>query len=32
VRYLDIHEDDRLDEKALARWIRQAAKLPGWMS
>src|SRR5436190_1900212 len=30
VRYLDLHEDDALDEKALARWIRQAAKLPGW--
>ena len=30
VRYLDIHEDDALDEKALVRWIRQAAKLPGW--
>jgi len=30
VRYLDIHEDDPLDEKLLAGWIRQAAKLPGW--
>lgn len=30
VRYLDIHEDDRLDEAQLATWIRQAAALPGW--
>ncbi len=32
VRYLDIHEDDPLDEKQLARWVKQAAKLPGWSS
>ena len=30
VRYLDIREDDELDEKRLAGWIRQASKLPGW--
>jgi hypothetical protein len=30
VRYLDIHEDDALDEKQLASWIRQAASIPGW--
>jgi hypothetical protein len=30
-RYLDIHEDDQLDEAQLARWIRQAAALPGWV-
>lgn len=30
VRYLDIHEDDELDEKQLVSWIRQAAALPGW--
>ena len=29
VRYLDIHEDDEIDEKLLADWIRQAAVLPG---
>jgi len=28
VRYLDIHEDDRLDEKQLATWIKQAASIP----
>jgi hypothetical protein len=31
VRYLDIHEDGQLDEAQLARWIRQAAALPGWV-
>ena len=30
VRYLDIHEDDRIDEQLLATWIRQASQLPGW--
>jgi hypothetical protein len=30
VRYLDIHEDDRLDEELVANWIRQAASIPGW--
>ena len=30
-RYLDIHEDDQLDEAQLATWIRQAAALPGWV-
>jgi hypothetical protein len=29
VRYLDIHEDDQLDEKLVARWIWQASELPG---
>lgn len=29
-RYLDIHEDDKLDEKQLAAWIKQAAAIPGW--
>jgi len=31
VRYLDIHEDDALDEAQLATWVRQAAALPGWV-
>ncbi len=30
VRTLDIHEDDALDEAQLAKWVKQAAKLPGW--
>jgi hypothetical protein len=29
VRYLDIYEDDQLDEKLVASWIRQASELPG---
>ncbi|MBR1238721.1 DUF1801 domain-containing protein [Bradyrhizobium sp. AUGA SZCCT0274] len=29
VRYLDIHEDDELDEAQLAAWVKQASKLPG---
>jgi hypothetical protein len=31
-RYLDIHEDDELDEKQLASWLKQAAALPGWIT
>ena len=31
VRYLDIREDDQLDEEQMAEWIRQAAALPGWI-
>jgi hypothetical protein len=29
VRYLDIHEDDQLDEAQLATWVKQASHLPG---
>ncbi|HEY9539532.1 MAG TPA: DUF1801 domain-containing protein [Kiloniellaceae bacterium] len=29
VRYLDIHEDDPLDEAQLAAWVKQASELPG---
>jgi hypothetical protein len=29
VRYLDIHEDDELDEAQLAAWVKQASILPG---
>jgi hypothetical protein len=28
-RWIDIHEDD-FDEAQLAKWIKQAVKLPGW--
>jgi hypothetical protein len=31
VRYLDIREDDRLEEEIIASWIRQASQLPGWV-
>jgi hypothetical protein len=29
VRYLHLHQNDRLDEQLLTTWIQQAAKLPG---
>ncbi len=29
VRYLDIHEGDRLDEAQFAAWVKQASQLPG---
>jgi hypothetical protein len=29
VRYLDIHEDDQIDEAQLADWVKQASQLPG---
>lgn len=29
IRYLNIHEDDQLDEAQLTDWIRQASGLPG---
>ena len=29
VRYLDIHEDDQLDEAQFADWVKQASQLPG---
>ena len=31
VRYLNIHENDHLDQELLARWVQQASKLPGWV-
>ena len=30
VRSLDVREPDKLDEKQLAAWIKQAAAIPGW--
>ncbi len=30
VRYLDIHEDDQLDQAQLAAWMKQASQSPGW--
>jgi hypothetical protein len=29
VRYLDIHEEDELDEAQFADWVKQASELPG---
>jgi hypothetical protein len=31
-RYFHIHEDEAIDEELLGEWIRQAAKIPGWMA
>jgi hypothetical protein len=28
-RWIDIHEDD-FDEAQMAKWVKQATKLPGW--
>jgi len=30
VRYLDIYENDELDEAQLTDWVKQASRLPGW--
>jgi hypothetical protein len=30
-RYLDLREDDELDEAQLAKWVKQAAAVPGWV-
>jgi len=30
-RWIDIYEDDVLDEAQLAKWVKQAAALPGWI-
>jgi hypothetical protein len=30
VRYVDIHEDDQLDETKFADWVKQASRVPGW--
>ncbi len=30
VRYLDIRQDDKIDDKQLVKWIKQAASIPGW--
>ncbi len=32
VRYLDLHEKDRLDEARLRDWVLQASRLPGWVA
>jgi hypothetical protein len=32
VRYVDIRENDTLDEELLATWVKQAAALPGWVA
>ncbi|MBV9835640.1 MAG: DUF1801 domain-containing protein [Alphaproteobacteria bacterium] len=32
VRYLDIREDDSLDEAQFTAWVKQAGKIPGWLA
>jgi hypothetical protein len=32
MRYLDIYESDQLDEAQIAKWVKQAARLPGWLA
>ena len=32
MRYLDIYESDDLDEAQMAKWVKQAAELPGWLA
>jgi hypothetical protein len=29
VRYLDVHEGDKIDERQFAAWVKQASRLPG---
>ena len=32
VRYLDVHEEDAIDEQVVAGWVKQAAAMPGWLT
>lgn len=29
-RWIDLYENDNVDEAQMTRWVKQAAKLPGW--
>jgi len=29
-RWIDIYEDDELDEELMSSWIKQASEIPGW--
>ena len=31
-RWIDIYEDDKFDEAQMAKWVKQAAAVPGWMA
>jgi hypothetical protein len=31
VRWIDIYEDDALDDAQMTAWVKQAAALPGWV-
>jgi hypothetical protein len=30
VRYLDVHENEGIDEAQFNKWVKQASRLPGW--
>jgi hypothetical protein len=30
-RWIDIYEDDELDEKLMSSWMKQASEIPGWV-
>jgi hypothetical protein len=30
VRYLDVHENEGIDEAQFTKWVTQASRLPGW--
>ena len=30
-RWIDIHENEKFDETQMTKWVKQAAKLPGWL-
>jgi hypothetical protein len=30
VRYLDVHENEAIDEAQFNKWVKQASRLPGW--
>jgi hypothetical protein len=32
VRYLDIRDNDEIDEVQFADWVKQASRLPGWLA
>lgn len=32
VRYLDLYENEPLNKKQLTAWIKQASKIPGWLT
>jgi hypothetical protein len=31
-RWIDIHEDEEFDEAQMAKWVEQAAVIPGWLA
>jgi hypothetical protein len=31
-RWIDLHEEDQVDEDQLSAWVKQAAATPGWLS